>query len=421
MKWYHPALYTIMTLCAATAAAAEPPVSSAVDIPRLWQNLPYPPPATNGDTLLLELCRTASLAPETARNRLLHPLITSMLANGADALAENKAGCNAMFYISGTPQLLESLRTENLLPPELVIRIPYEENPLLRYIRTRNAQSQLATTPGSKDYFIRRYCTPAYTRAADLVQRYLSAESTRSIPRGALGEALNMMHLGNPSEAENYINQLPLWEHGEHFLEEIPALLLSTLHGMDWRVAPGQLRLALQKLATMLPTTKDDMIDCNAATPMSLLMEMLVRTEGKAALPDLRHYATVFDPGVVHAALIQQVKLQGAPLPWEQQGLPTQPTDDLTNALLADHHLRHANHPALTPDMLLRAAEYLRTHNMPEHATIMANMVENNHLITTPAALPTIAEHYSELKEQAPMVTLLRLLLQPTDTEEQQP
>ena len=156
---------------------------------------------------------------------------------------------------------------------------------------------------------MRRYCTPAYARAERLLRSYVGAPTLSRLPESALETCLHFMYLANPHGAEDFINSLTFWEHGEHFLEELPAHLLLTLSNMKWRVDTVQLRRALNKLATLLPESKDDMIECAASVPMSRILEMLTTQEGIAALPDVQRCAAAFDPEMVHHALLLQMKL----------------------------------------------------------------------------------------------------------------
>ena len=319
MGMFHTVLAAILTAGTVSGESGErvPEPHQPVNIPLLLDTLMLEEKDENGDTLLISLARSACTMPDESRKKLAEPLISAFLKHGYDPLHENEAGCNAVFYLAGMPDFYARLVADNLLPRELALRIPHEEGALLRYMRLRNNQALLAKSTGCHDYLTRRYCTPAMERAQRLVQNYLAAASVSQIPQGALGDCLAFMHLARPQAAERFINSLTLWEHGEHFLEEIPALLLKTLHSMGWNVNPDLLRKALHKLGSMLPVSQDDMIECAASAPMSLILEMLTQREGAGALPELRQYAEAFDPEIVHTALSLQMKLRGLPRPWE--------------------------------------------------------------------------------------------------------
>lgn len=369
---------------------------------------------SNGDTLLIKLCRVAStMAPEQRRH--LQELIGVLLDSGANPLQENRYGCNAMFYINGMPELMQELAKSHYLPRELTLRLPYDTAALLRYMRLRCAQQWHATTPGSRAYFLRRYCKPAYARAEKLFLSLVKQESLRNIPEGALGDCLDFMRIAEPQKTLQYVDSLNYWEHGEHFLEELPGLMLRELHRLNWPINPGKLRLALQKLHTMLPTSKDDMIDCYAAGPMILLLDLLVAQEGERALADVRQCAAAHDPELAQAALRIQMKLLGMTPPDEAPDSPRQQSAQLQsirNTLLADAAIRRCEPERLTPEMLREAAECCRQHGMPARAELLLRLQEGKELQLSSASMPVISIAYSEIRESAPSVVLLRYLLE---------
>lgn len=406
----------LLALCTAGFSAAQEPVSPApVEmLPTLLDALYLPEEDTQGDTLLIAAARAAYSMPSAARVQLMEPLLLNMLKRDCDPLHENSAGCNAVFYLAGMPEFYQRLCSENLLPRELALRIPHEEGALLRYMRLRNNQALLSKSAGSHQYLTRRYCTPALERAQRLVQNYLGATSVSRIPAGALSDCLTFMHLASPQAAEGFINSLTLWEHGEHFLEEIPAHLLSTLHSMGWNVNPALLRKALHKLGTLLPVSKDDMIECAASAPMSKILEMLSNREGMGAMPELQQYAAAFDPEIVHTALALQMKLKGLPRPWEAEfsRLTAPELVEIREALQADAAIRHGRMDSLSGSQLTAAGAVLRKHGMPRHADMMEGIVEGDQVILRPELRPAFRTRYEELREAAPHVVLLRFLME---------
>lgn len=368
---------------------------------------------TEGDTPLIRLCRAAAEnTDETAREEQ-EALIAGMLKNGADALAENSAGCNALFYLHALPRFKHELEAQKLLPRELALRIPHDETQLLRYMRLRTAQARLCPAEESRDYLIRRYCAPAYGRAQALLGNYLAAGSLCKIPQDALKTVPAFMLTADFQRAHAYVNNLHLWQHGEHFLEEIPAAFLQSLLELNWQVNPGKLRLALQKLNSMLPSTQEDMIDCFAADPMAQLLELLVSHEGERALPDLQRYAKSYDPELVQACLRLQMKLKNIIPPDE---LPEPPDDselaDMREALLVDAALHRGNLDGLTPATLQRAATYLQNKGLTRHAEIIFSMLEEGEIIVTDSSMPAVRALYEDLQEQRPRVVLLKRLLE---------
>lgn len=386
-------------------------------LPALLDTLYLPEEAPQGDTLLIAFSRAAYSMPSAARVQLMEPLILQMLKRGHDPLHENKLGCNAVFYLAGMPEFYQRLCADNLLPRELALRIPHEEGALLRYMRLRNDQALLSKSTGSHQYLTRRYCTPALERTQRLVQNYLGATSVSRIPHGALSDCLAFMHLASPQAAEGFINSLTLWEHGEHFLEEIPAHLLDTLHSMGWNVNPDLLRKALHKLGTLLPVSKDDMIECAASAPMSKILEMLTDREGSGAMPELQQFAAAFDPEIVHTALALQMKLKGLPRPWEAafSRLTAPELVGIREALRADAAIRHGRIDSVTGTQLTAAGTVFRKHGMPRHAEMLEGIAEGDLVILRPELRPAFRTRYEELKEAAPHVVLLRFLLEHED------
>lgn len=365
----------------------------------------------NGNSLLLTLCRTAALTDRESA-LYLHPFITELLRRGADPLAENEDGCNAVFYLCGMPELYAELKKQKLIPRELALRLPSEESAQLLYMKRRTAQTALAPAVGSRDYLVRRYCAPFYDRAEKSLRQYLKAEGLYKLPDEALTTSLAFMRVADAQRAHAFVNNLPLWQHGEHFLEELPAEFLHSLVQLGWQVNPGKLRLALQKLNSMLPDRQDDMIDCSAADPMEHLLELLVNQEGKRALPDLQKYAASYDPELVQAVLRLELKLNGITPPDELDEEPQDAdTAALREVLLADSALHRGSLEGLNAANLMRVADYLEREGLKEHAEIFRSMVEEDEMIATETSMPAIRAAYDDLNEERPRVRLLRKLL----------
>lgn len=397
------------------AVAEGKPSASPVEIlPSLLDVIYLTDETPNGDTLLITAARAAYAMPSAARVQLMEPFLKNLLMQGHDPLHENKAGCNAVFYLAGMPEFYQKLTAENLLPRELALRIPHDEGALLRYMKLRNNQALLSKSAGSHEYLTRRYCTPALERAQRMIQNYLGATSLSRIPESALADCLTFMHLASPQAAEGFINSLTLWEHGEHFLEEIPAHLLDTLHSMGWKVNPDLLRKALHKLGTLLPVSKDDMIECAASEPMSKLLEMLTNQEKTGAMPELQKYAAAFDPEIIHTALSLQMKLKGIPLPWESDftRFTAPELQEIRDALRADSAIRRGRMEYVTGAQFKAAAAVIRKHNMPNHADMMEGIVENDQVILRPELRPAFRTRYEELREASPHVELLKFIMQ---------
>lgn len=410
MRVYTTALLTMASVCIANGTEV---VSDKAPIevisPLLSQEID-----ANGDTLLIRTCRLASTMT-AEQQRHLRPIIALLLKAGANPLLENDSGCNAMFYINGMPELMQDLEKDYRLPRELTLRLPYDTPALLRYMRLRSAQQRHAINAGSRAYLLRRYCKPAYQRAETLFRHFMEQDSLHRIPDGALGDCLDFMRLAEPEKTDRYINSLNYWEHGEHFLEELPGLLLRDLHRLNWPVNPGNLRLALRKLHSMLPTSKDDMIDCDAAGPMIQLLDMLTAQEGVRAMKDVRQCAEAHDPDLAQAALRVQMKLMGLTPPDEVDIRTTNLPEELStirNTLLTDAALRYCEPDVITAEMLQQAIKCCKQHGMPHRAELMQGLQEDKRLPLSPDAMPAISTAYNEIRESSPSVVLLRYLLE---------
>lgn len=404
-----------MALCTTAAGASEPAAEtvlsadSAAPAPTVEELMAFRPAEATGDTQLLWLCGLVANNPSALPT--LRPMIEAQLKRGADVSLENTEGCNALFYLYSQPELLQQLQAQKLIPEqEPALSIPTTESELAAYMKKRIHQANLAPTPGSRSYLVNRYCKPAARPARALFRRYMNAESLRRLPSGAIGDCIAFLRLAAPDETYALIDGLPLWQHGEHFLEEIPDALLAALCEQEWPVSSGRLRQALHKLDTMLPASAEEMIDCAAAEPMAYLLTMLVQQEGQRALPDLRKYEKSRDPELVQTCLRLQLKLKGLTPPDEADEVSEELTP-LREALLADAALHHGAAEELTAARLLQAARCLRKHNLPQHAQLLEDMLtpdgESN---VTEDTLPSLRVRYEEMKEQSPRTALLRYL-----------
>lgn len=407
MRFIVPVLVMAATpLLAVPAQASEKKPPIAAIAPFLTHDVD-----ANGDTLLIRTSRAVLAMPAQHRKTML-PILRLMLENGASSLQENYVGCSALLYINGMPEIKEELYKSRGLPKELTLRIPYEERALLRYMRFRTDQEQYVHAPGSHDYMVRRYATPAYDRAQTLFQTYFKSDTAATIPDGAMGDCLALMRLAKPQETADFINSLGYWKHGEHFLEEIPRALLADLNAKHWKVPADKLRSALDKLATLLPASSDDMIDCDAATPMRKLLEMLTRNEGMNALPDLQRFSQAHDPNLSKAALRMQLKLLGITAP--DEGTPAAGQEKLRDALKVDDALSSGTLKGLTPELIASAAACYREQELPLRAEFIEGLLENGAIIATEAAMPDISAQYDSIREESPSVRILRTLLPQT-------
>ncbi len=380
-----------------------------------------------GETPLLLLCHALELdyryRTEPSFRAAVKEAIVLLLQHGADPLLENELGCNSIFYIEGKPELVKRLAEEQLLPRELALRIPSGGAALTRYIRKRAAQAQLTKHEGSLAYLSRRYCAPAYGRVFERLQRYLRAESSAHLPPSALRDCLAFLRVADRKRIEDWVNENPLWEHSEHFLEEIPERFLSALCELNWSVDPGRLRLALDKLDTMLPKAKEDMIECFAGIPMSQLLYMLSSVDPAAAEPMMQEYAASRDSTLAAEALCLQLERRGLPRPepkaLESRFQPLGPDGTLSaeqKTLLelarVDTAASNADWAGVDAATARRVQAELRRMNLTHHADLLSLLIENDSITTDADALAEVRSAWSDPAVPSPLVMMARSLLQ---------
>ncbi len=379
------------------------------------------------ETPLLLLCHALELdyrfRTEPSFRSAVKEAIILLLRHGADPLMENGAGCNAIFYIEGKPELVKKLSEEQLLPRELALRIPSGGAALTRYIRKRAAQAAHTKHEGSLAYLSRRYCAPAYDRVFERLQRYLRAESSAHLPPSALRDCLAFLRVADRKKIEEWVNSNPLWEHSEHFLEEIPERFLAALCELNWSVEPARLRMALDKLDTMLPKAKEDMIECFAGIPMSQLLRMLNSVDAASAEPLLLSYADSRDSTLAAEALCLQLEKKRLPRP-EPQALEARLLPLGANATLSPEQVNlmelarvdaaasSANWAGVDAAMARRVQVELRRLGLTHHAELLSLLIENNSITTDADALAEVRSAWSDPAVPSPQVVMARNLLQ---------
>ncbi len=382
---------------------------------------------SGGETPLLLLCHALELdyryRSEPSFRAAVKEAVALLLRKGADPLLENELGCNAMFYIEGKPELSRQLAEEKLLPRELALRIPSDGAALTRYIRKRAAQARLTRHEGSLAYLSRRYCAPAYDRVFERLQRYLRAESSAHLPPSALRDCLAFLRVADSRRIEEWVNQSPLWEHSEHFLEEIPERYLSALCELNWPVQPERLRAALDKLESMLPQSREEMIDCFAGIAMSQLLAMLHAQDAAAAEPLVRRYAESRDSNLAAEALCLQLERAGLPRPepraLEARLLPLGTKGELSaeqkvllELVRVDTAAASANWAGVDAAMARRVQEELRRLHYDHHADLLSLLIENESITTDADALAEVRSAWSDPAVPSPRAMNARTLLQ---------
>ncbi len=379
------------------------------------------------ETPLLQLCHALELdyryRNEPSFRAAVKEAVVLLLRHGADPLMENEAGCNAIFYIEGKPELVKRLAEEKLLPRELALRIPSGGAALTRYIRKRAAQATLTRHEGSLAYLSRRYCAPAYDRVFERLQRYLRAESSAHLPPSALRDCLAFLRVADRKKIEDWVNSNPLWEHSEHFLEEIPERFLAALCELNWAVEPARLRQALSKLDTMLPKAKEDMIECFAGIPMSQLLRMLNTVDPAAAEPLMREYADSRDSTLAAEALCLQLERRNLPRPEPhalearlqpagKDGSLSAEQKNLLELAKVDDAATNADWAGVDAAMARRVQAELRRLGLAHHAELLSLLIENDSITTDADALAEVRSAWSDPAVPSPQVKMARNLLQ---------
>ena len=360
---------------------------------------------------------------DSAYRQSLHDTVVLLMQNGADCLVENNAGCNAIFFLQSAPELVQKLNKLKLIPRELTIRVPHDEQALSRYMQLRLAQAGYSTNPFCLDYLKRRYCKPAYPRVKEQLETYLAAETSSLIPTGALQDTLAFLRMADEEAISAYINKLTLWEHGEHFLEEIPERLLVALSELNWAVDFNSLQQALDKLETLLPMEEGDMIDCYAAYPMGKILEIMVHQDAEKAQPQIEKFTTSHDPDVAFAAyriLLQQKKL---PLPEPgslserlnlSRGLENMPAEQrrILECAIVDDAMRQETMKSVSPEMLQRVIDHFREMKMESYADILASILSENRILTPEEGFYEACALYKEEKATTPRIIMARYILE---------
>lgn len=349
--------------------------------------------------------------PEAAMRAQVE-LVRQLLAGGADPLRENHQGCNALFYLHSYPGLVEELRGATALPAELAVRIPSGRKEFLHYISLRAAQTR--SLLGNREYLAKRYCKPAYPRCCELVEELLQKSELSADDTAALADALAVMRAADADKASDFIDSLPLWQHGEQMMQPVPLALLQALQDTCWTPNVANIRTALDKLASMLPASKEDMIDCAAARPVRVLLHLLVHQEGPGAKPELERLAKAYDPDAACAAMELLLHLRGHHLP-ELQAEPATPLEKLAEAYRVDDAVYHGRWQDLAPAAILRAADCMRNLQdtpCPLHAAMLESMVKDGALCVDEDEALNLRYRYEEIDEPAPRRCILSHILQ---------
>lgn len=384
-----------------------------------------PDPA--GDTPLLHLCAPLEMDYRYTTDphfaRAVDAAILLLVQRGANVLLENAKGCCAAFYLQSKPELLKQLTDAGLMPKELAVRIPYETAAFSRYMRKRIEQAKLTTHEPCRQYLIRLYCAPAYERAEQRLNDIIAQEDTRK-KASDIAELLDFMRLADTEKAHAYVHNLHYWKHSEHLLEEVPSRVLDALNSIDWELSSEDIRMALKKLDTLLPSSPDEMIDCFAAQPMGILLEMLEQREGELALPLIQQYSKCNEANLASTAYALLLKRQGLPAPTPEALLKRFTANGLTSldalsaeqrliyeCAVVDTALRSGNISPLTADMVKRVAKAFTDMKLKRYPAIVSQLVQSGKLVTDPYAIQEAHHSYIEQPPPAPRMAMARYIL----------
>ena len=385
---------------------------------------------SEGNTPLLHLCAPIEMDYRYTTDphfaKAVDDAIVLLLQNKANILLENQKGCNAAFYLQSKPELLKRLEEEKLLPKELAVRIPYESMAFYSYIRKRTEQATLTSHEPCREYLIRKYCAPAYERAEKRLTDMISTESTRRFSYSAVCDLLAIMRLPDRERAALFVNELNYWKHGEHFLEEKPSQVLDALNLLEWDVNPDAIRQALDKLDTMLPTSPDEMIDCFAAQPMGILLEMLERRQGDDTLPLIQKYATGNEAELAYRAYKLLLRRQNLPLPTPEalekafgtqvaQGSATMSPEQskIYECAVVDAALSSGDISKLSIDIVRRVVASFNSMKLKKHAAIVSELITTDGALTTDPYTVQAAHHrYIVQPPPSPRMMMSRYILE---------
>lgn len=199
----------------------------------------------------------------------------------------------------------------------------------------------------------------------------------------AIKHHLEVLKEHYPSEAKSFIDQMPIWTHSEHFLERLPRFFLDTLVEMQWRVHPQALRVALNKLDSLLPQDPMDMIDCAAGKPMGQIIRLLALQKATGLKDIATKYSKSQDLDLSYAAHCALLQLNNLPEPtvadlvqkyWkihksaDMQVLTVEQRYMATLVTVNEGAMKGAFEDWVSVESVLHAMEYLEELQLPDYA-----------------------------------------------------
>ena len=399
------------------AIAPQSPFEGTADLTREHLLLPA------ADPELINNSRKLAFNPDLPEHEKLSLIIeiTTALQLGSDPQAEDAEGNSAMLYLSTTPNILQALRDTGLLKNLREEQpLPTSTDAFLRLLRTRCLQLQAGLPEASLTYLQHYSLQPAAENARQMIGDILNAPLATGHSPAALADCLSFLRAQDEPSALELISSLPYWEHGEHFLESSPGQLLEVLHELCWPVPSDKLKQAITKLDSMLPTSPEDMIDCNAAHPLALLLDMLVQQEGNAAWDLVSPYLDSSDPEMACAALVLDLHRRGLPGPdaatlrpylGNLEGNDALQLSELILACQIDQIIEKEQTHLLDTERLERAVTALHKIGAHTHAGIIAKHLAQADKIERATLLRQLCQEYNYLNTESTRLQAARFIL----------
>lgn len=368
---------------------------------------------------LLHSCRLLSGAGTPGSiKQLLRQHVIELLAAGANPDAPDEHGNSARLYLLGDDDFTRELQSRGLLrEAPAAERIPEAPAAFASYVQ-RKLEQWSGPLPAAAREQLRKNCLPAVPLALHRLDHQLRRPLTSTAQQQELKNLLRFLHLVDRDGAQAHIAALPLWTHAEHFIESGPGTLLEALAELKWPMPAEQLRPAIERLSRMLPASKDDMIDCNAALPLSQLLEMLYEQEGDAAWPTIEPYLHSGDPQMSCAAHLLELRHRKLPAPDEEQlspyleqlsGIAQEQLQDLILCCRVDRALTRDEPGLLHPDDLQQAPAALRDLGADAHARLIDQALAAGPL--TEESWQLLRQQYIYLREDPPRLQAARFIL----------
>lgn len=368
---------------------------------------------------LLHSCRLLSGAGTPGSiKQLLRQHVIELLTAGANPDTPDEHGNSARLYLLGDAAFTRELQSRGLLrEAPAAERIPEDPAAFAAYVQ-RKLEQWSGPLPAAAREQLRQNCLPAVPPALRLLDHQLRRPLTSTAQQQELKNLLRFLQLIDRDSAQAHIAALPLWTHAEHFIESGPGTLLEALTELKWPMPAEQLRPAIERLSRMLPASKDDMIDCNAALPLSQLLEMLYEQEGDAAWPAIEPYLRSGDPQMSCAAHLLELRHLKLPAPDEEQlspyleelsGIAREQLQDLILCCRVDRALTRDEPELLHPDDLQQAPAALRDLGADAHARLLDKALAAGPL--SEESWQLLRQQYIYLREDPPRLQAARFIL----------